>query len=313
MNILVINHSTESCGVHQYGKRVGKILEKSKENNFFYYELESHRELDEKIKQHNPHAIIYNHLGGTMPWVTKETTSVLRNQGIVQHLLVHNLHYSTFFDYYLHQDPYWKSVDEKNFAIPRPLPFYEKTSNIKNDDVIKIGSFGFGLTNKYYHEICRVVNEQFEEESVEINLHLTAGKFCGNTLNIPLVAQMCNETITNSNIKLNITTDFISDNDLLKFLSNNDLNVFFYENYSCYNGISSVIDYALAVQKPIAINRSNMYSHILDVEPSICVEDNYLIDIIKNGFTPLQKKYNSWTHEKFIHRLNEILKKTIEV
>lgn len=93
--------------------------------------------------------------------------------------------------------------------------------------MIKIGSFGFGLTNKYYHEICRVVNEQFEEESVEINLHLTAGKFCGNTLNIPLVAQMCNETITNSNIKLNITTDFISDNDLLKFLSNNDLNVFF--------------------------------------------------------------------------------------
>lgn len=50
MNILVINHSTESCGVHQYGKRVGKILEKSKENNFFYYELESHRELDEKNK-----------------------------------------------------------------------------------------------------------------------------------------------------------------------------------------------------------------------------------------------------------------------
>lgn len=50
-----------------------------------------------------------------------------------------------------------------------------------------------------------------------------------------------------------------------------------------------MIDYALAVQNPIAINRSNMYSHILDVEPSICVEDNYLIDIIKNGFTPLQK------------------------
>lgn len=313
MNILVINHSTENCGVHQYGKRVGKILEKSKDHNFFYYEMESHSELDEKIKQHDPQAIIYNHLNSTMPWVTESTTSILRDQGLVQYLLVHNLYYSNFFDYYLHQDPYWKQTDERNFSILRPLPFYKKVPENINDDIIRIGSFGFGLTNKYYHEICRVINEEFAKKYVEINLHLTVGKFCGDTLNIPLVTEMCNQAITNSNIKLNITTDFISDHDLLNFLSKNDLNVFFYENYLNYNGISSVIDYALAVQKPIAINQSNMYSHILDVNPSICVENNHLINIMKNGFTPLQEKYDSWSHEKFIHKMSTILEKTIKI
>jgi hypothetical protein len=32
MNVFVVNHSVENCGVYQYGKRVGKILEKSKKH-----------------------------------------------------------------------------------------------------------------------------------------------------------------------------------------------------------------------------------------------------------------------------------------
>ena len=68
-----------------------------------------------------------------------------------------------------------------------------------------------------------------------------------------------------------------------------------------------MIDYALSVQKPIAINKSNMFSHILDATPSICVEDNYLKDIIKNGFAPLHEKYNSWTNENFIHNIESII------
>jgi hypothetical protein len=140
-----------------------------------------------------------------------------------------------------------------------------------------------------------------------LRLHLTTGTFAGTTQNIPLVSQLCQKNITNSNISLNITTDFISDEELLDFLAGNDLNIFFYENYLTYNGISSVIDFALAVKKPIAINKSSMYSHLLDATPSICVEDNSLLTIMNNGFTPLQKKYNSWTHKKFIHNLETIL------
>jgi hypothetical protein len=98
---------------------------------------------------------------------------------------------------------------------------------------------------------------------------------------------------------------------MLDFLFNNNLNIFFYENYSFYNGISSTIDYALSVQTPIAICKSNMFSHIMDTNPSICVEDSNLIDIINNGFEPLQEKYNSWSHENFILNIENIIEKII--
>lgn len=307
MNILILNHSEKQCGVYQYGKRIGSILEKSTNHKFVYLELNSHKDLDDKISEYNPQAIIYNWTGGTMSWVTPETVNILREKNIKQFLLVHNVGYATFFDYYLHQHPYWQFTDDKNFAIPRPLPFYNKSESKKSDDIIRIGSFGFGLLNKYYNEICRIVNEQFDNENVELRLHLTTGTFAGTTQNIPLVSQLCQQNITKPNISLNITTDFISDEELLNFLAGNDLNIFFYEDYPTYNGISSVIDYALAVQKPLAINKSSMYSHLLDVKPSICVEDNSLYDIIKNGFIPLQEKYDSWTHEKFIHTLETII------
>ena len=307
MNILILNHLEKQCGVYQYGKRIGNIMEKSKNHNFVYLELDSHKDLDDKINKYNPQAIIYNWTGGTMSWVTSETVNILRQKNIKQFLLVHNAGYATFFDYYLHQHPYWQCIGDRNFAIPRPLPFYNKEDIKKSNGIIRIGSFGFGLLNKYYNEICRIVNEQFHSENVELRLHLTTGTFAGTNQNIHLVSQLCQQNITNQNILLKITTDFISDEELLDFLASNDLNIFFYENYPTYNGISSVIDYALPVQKPLAINKSSMFSHILDVTPSICVEDNTLTSIISNGFTPLQEKYDSWTHERFIHTLETIM------
>jgi hypothetical protein len=308
MNILIINHLEKYCGVYQYGKRVSDILIQSKTHNFIYLELESHQQLNGEIEKYSPDFIIYNWTGGTMPWVTPETVQTLRESGILQFLLVHNTwNYSLFFDGYFHQHPYWKNVDNKNFAIPRPLPFFNTKREIKKSNSIKIGSFGFGLINKYFNEVCRIVNEQFADDLVEIRLHLTSGTFAGPNQNISYIKELCHSNITQPNISLNITTDFISDEELLDFLFENDLNVFFYQDYSDYNGISSVIDYALAVEKPIAINKSSMYSHIIDVHPSICVEDRSLSSIIKDGFSPLKNKKDSWSSENFIYTFENIL------
>lgn len=308
MNILIINHSEKQCGVYQYGKRVGEILSKSNNHNFVYLELESHQQLEDQIGKYSPRFIIYNWTGGTMPWVTSETVQMLRERGILQFLLVHNAwNYSLFFDGYFHQHPYWKNIDNINFAIPRPLPYFNsKKEDIKTNS-IKIGSFGFGLTNKYFNEVCRIVNEQFVNDLVEIRLHLTSGTFSGLNQNISYVKELCYNNITRPNISLNITTDFISEEELLEFLFENDLNIFFYQDYSDYNGISSVIDYALAVEKPIAINKSSMYSHIIDATPSICVEDRHLKSIINTGFFPLKNKKDSWSQENFIYTFENIL------
>ncbi len=309
MNIFIVNNSEENCGVHQYGKRFGNIASKSKKYNFIYCEINSEDEFISKFNEYKPQAIIYNYLSGTMPWLSGGIVQTCREHNVKQYTIVHNSHYHGF-DYYLHQNPYHPHVDDRNFALARPLFDYKTTNSKTDNDTLHIGSFGFGLTCKYIDKICKLVNEQLSYRKVQINLHLTEAHFCPNADTIISIKQECLNSITHDNIKLNTTHNFLTNDEMLNFLAKNDLNIFFYEKYQHYNGISSTIDYALSVKKPIAICKSNMFSHIWDVQPSICVENNSLINIINNGFSPLEEKYNSWTNEKFIYTLETIIEKT---
>lgn len=311
-NILIINHNIQNCGVYQYGKRFGSIAKKSNKINFLYYELTNYNDLKNAIKETNPCGIIYNHLTGTMPWFTSIQAEEIRKQNIKQGLIVHNVNYETFFDFYLHQNPDYQEI-ENNFSLCRPL--FEYHPNIKkiDTDVINIGTFGFGFHTKHFDAIVGIVNNEFKNEKINLNFHLTISYFCPNENMVDVIKNKCLNYITNKNIKLNMTNNFITDEELLDRLHNNDLNIFLYEKYTSYNGISSSIDYALSVKKPIAICKSNMFSHIYNVEPSICVEENSLKNIISNGFKPLEKKYNSWSHNNFVSKLESIMEKILYV
>ena len=300
MNLLIVNHNVENCGVYQYGKRVASIVSKSKNLTVRYLEIGSRDDLQKEVDTFKPQVIVYNHLTGTMPWVDAAYVDQLRALGIKQGTIVHNVAYSTFFDFYLHQDPNYQP-NGNNYRLLRPL--FEYTNNISlNSNVLKIGSFGFGFASKQYETLCACVRDNFYRTTfpVELRLHLTHSHFCENSRDIEAIKFVANRIINNPNITLNITTNFISDDELLNFLAGNDLNIFFYQKYPSYNGISSSIDYALSVKRPIAICRSNMFSHIWNTTPSICAEDNSLKEIINNGFGPLEKYCNEWSHENFV-------------
>jgi hypothetical protein len=272
-----------------------------------YYEVNSKEEFIKLYKLHKPEGIIYNYVSETMPWLTGDLIHTCRNEAVKQYAIVHNTYYHGF-DYYLHQNPYHPHVDDRNFALARPLFDYQFLKIKKDDDALNIGTFGFGFKSKYIDQICKTVNEQITDIKVQINLHLTESHYYPNGDIIRAIKQDCFKQITNNNIKLNITHDFLNDEEMLNFLYKNDLNIFLYESYGDrYNGISSAIDYALSVKKPLAICESNMFSHIWDVQPSICIEKNSLINIINNGFDPLEDKYNSWTNENFINILENII------
>lgn len=311
--VLIINHNIENCGVYQYGKRFASIAKKSINTNFVYLECTDNQQLMNSIQEFKPSIIIYNHLSGTMPWVTKETTDEIRKKKIKQGLIVHNVNYSTFFDFYLHQNPYHSELNEFNYALCRPLFEYASKDKQTKSEEINIGTFGFGFGTKHFDQLCLMVVNQFPQEKVNLNLHLTISHFCPNQNVVQSIKNTCESYVKNTNINLNITNNFITDEQLLNFLYNNDLNVFFYEKYHSYNGISSSIDYALSVKKPIAICKSNMFSHIFDVNPSICVEDNSLKTIMLNGFEPLESKYQEWSHTNFINKLENILEKQFYV
>ena len=307
MKIFIINNSAQNCGVYQYGKRFGTILSKSKKYNFMYYEVNSEEEFIKLYEVHKPEIVIYNYVVETMPWLEESLIHRLRNQGVKQYAIVHVVYYNVF-DYYLHQNPYHPYLDDRNFALARPLFDYQFPKIEKDDDTLHIGTFGFGFNSKYIDQICKIVNEQITDRKVQVNLHLTESHYYPNWDTIETIIKDCYNNITHNNIKLNITHNFLNDEEILNFLYKNDLNIFLYENYGdLYNGISSTIDYALSVKKPIAICESNMFSHIWDVQPSICIEKNSLINIINNGFEPLEDKCNSWTNENFISILENII------
>lgn len=305
--IVFVNHNVINCGVYQYGKRVFDICQKSKIYDFQYIESTCSEDLFTFVQDKKPSIIFYNYLPDTMPWFNDSIFQEIKSLGVKQGNIVHNCQYGNF-DFYLHQDPYYKN-NENNFALLRPLFEYVPKNDLERSDTIQIGTFGFGGQHKFVPEICRLVAEEFTTEPITLNLHVTEGFYSGNIFEE--VKNECIDTLRNQNINLNITNNFLTTEDLLNFLYQNDLNIFFYENYSFYNGISSSIDYALSVKKPIAICKSNMFSHIMDVTPSICVEDTDLVDIINNGFLPLQEKYNSWTHKKFIDNIEMIVEKLL--
>ena len=296
-NILLVNNTTKNCGVYQYGKRCANIFLNSTNYNIKYIEVDNLQSFLDVVNSFSPNIIIYNYVNSTLPFITPDIVNSLKQLKIKNGCIVHNYQY-TFFDFYLHQNPNYIE-HTNNFKLLRPLFNYNCQNSYKVNEPIKIGSFGFGFKFKKYDLICKLINDEFLTENVEIRLHLTDSFYGNNFIEKQVIAEECYKQITRSNIKLNITFDFITDEQLLDFLHANDLNVFLYENYKHYNGISSVIDYALSVKKPIAICKSSMFGHIMDSQPSICVEDTSLKTIINNGTKPLEHYYEKWSCNNF--------------
>lgn len=300
VKVLIVNSTIKNCGVYQYGKRVSDILVGNFESKYVYYyvEIENNDELNNSILLIIPEIIIYNFVRLTMPWINNDVIDHVRCTGIKQLLIVHDNAYEGF-DYYLQQDPCYDDKDN-NFHILRPIfDYIPKLSD--NGNKIKIGSFGLSKSTKQYDLIYKMVKEQFLNDNVELSFHMPDGYFCSENETSNSIMNECN----NDNILLKITTNFLSDNDMLDFLSCNDLNIFLYKHD--YSGIASTIDYALSVEKPIAISRSKMFSHINNVVPSICVDDISLKEIINNGFGPLSVYKNAWSRKNFTIRMDYII------
>lgn len=304
--VLIINHRVEECGVQKYGVRFFDCCSNSSLYNFVYLEPESEQELLGAIKTHKPFCIIYNYLDITMPWFSYYTFAKIKEKGIKQGLIVHNTGYNPTFDFFLHQNP--DHVESgNNFALTRLLYKDPKISK-QDSDIINIGTFGFGFWGKRPELMCQLINDQFVDEKVCINMHLTVSHFFPNHQELNDISRACHTIVSRPNIKLNITSDFISDEEILNFLSQQDLNIFLYKNYEVYNGISSTVDYALSVDRPIALCKSSMFSH-MNKHDEICVEKTPLKDIILSGNQIINQYRDKWSRQNFIKTLENIISK----
>lgn len=300
--VLFVNHATKNCGVYQFGLNSYKILKNSNKYEFKLAEVNNGGELLEILYTlPKLSAIIYNYYPSTMSWLNDKL--LLERRAYVKQLVIkHETGTPKNFDAWIHIDPTFIETNY-NFSSIRPIQFY--SGNYIKNDALTFGSFGFGFGNKGFPDVVSLINSNFD--NARINLLIPFAHF-GDTdgKSARDIARICREIPLKDGIELNISHDFLDTEKLLEFLAGNDLNIFMY-GYSYGRGISSVLDYALGVKRPIALTKSWQFRHLYGIEPSIFLEDLDIKSILNNGVTPLEKYYSDYSHENFIKSYERIL------
>lgn len=300
MKVLFLNHTQPVCGVYQFGKRVYELAKNSKHVDYVYRELESSEEYARYLSEEKPDIVLYNWYPVTMGWLSEDM--VVRNRDVKHFFLFHDGHVRQNFDKYIFSGAEGKDVNlpkEKTVILPRPL--FEYNENYPNNDVITIGSFGFGGWQKGFTDLVDLVNSNFDKAIINIQMPFA---YFGDRYGVETkkIAQECRKRNTNSDISLNIDHTFLSNDDTLKFLAKNDINVFLYQ--SSNQGLSSVIDYALSVKRPIAISNDSMFKHIY--KPEIDVNNFSILEIKNKGIFDIEEFYSKWNPSKFSEAMDNI-------
>lgn len=308
--IIIVNHSVQSCGVYQYGKRLADILVKSTNIHYTYHEINTLEEYNHICITSTKDAILYNYHVSTLPWLNENTM-----QRKVPNIGIHHENgVPTMFDHLINID-----AEDTINSICRPLLTYIPNNNNAHNNIDNnidnniennvdnnipiIGSFGFGFNNKGFDKIIAFVNHQFDEAIIRLNIttaHFT--DYNDQTLS------MCNRIPRKEGIKLIITHDFMDDQQLLRWLNSNTINIFLYD--TMYGrGCASTIDYALSVNKPIGISDSYMFRHIYS--DAICVYKTPIRDIIQNGLSYLEQYKVKWSHDNLIKKMELFMFKKV--
>jgi SAM-dependent methyltransferase len=329
--ILFLTHRKKQCGVYEFGLNTYHAISKSQKYSFVHAACESEVELHKAIQDHQPSIIIYNYHPAVMPWLcTKVAKGVYKNNfaglNVTQVGIIHEAtqevadtatayrnkfilggsekRINALFDYYVAADPTLLLKNPFVFKTGRLIPAYENNKPLPT--IPTIGSFGFATPNKGFVKLVNKVKQDFKEAVVRLNIPYAAfGDKEGK--NASAIAEQCKKVVNGTNIKLEITHDFMDHAQLLDFLASNSMNVFMYEDKSG-RGISSAVDFALAVKRPVAVSDCPMFRHILRNHPEVCCDKNSLATILSNGYSGLEKTCASWNEENLIWEYERIVK-----
>ena len=315
--ILIVNHKERHCGIHQYGEDIYSALKKSKKYDFQYVECSNEQEFRRTFfRSPIPKAVIYNYYPATMPWLTWDITRdyAINTQSQVKHLgIMHEVTQEdadqanqSLFDYWLCPDP-TLHPNEVCLKTKRLIPKY--VNSLPLPEIPTIGSFGFGFADKGFERIVTTVQEEFDEAIIKFLMPANPLVGIKYSAHNPMdTAKRCRKILKKTGIKLDISHQFLDKKGVLDFLAGNTINCFFYDVRK-NKGISSVVDYALAAQRTIALTRCGMFRHMFDAD--IFIEDHTLPEIISHGTVPLQPYCDSWSEEAFIEDYERILSEVI--
>lgn len=262
MKIYFINSKKENCGVYQYGLRIWDSVKNSK-LNIEYHEISNLKEFS-SLDLSNVDIIFFNWIEGgpigPFGWYNHNVALELKTKyNIITVTVMHTPDFTTAtFDYYIEQD-----TTKSGFI--RPLYEYDITKPKLKNDVTTIGSFGFAGDHKGFDDIVRLVNDQYD--NAVINLHIT-NAYYGDAEGIHQhrIIDSIRSIPLKEGIKLNITSKFLSNSEMLDFVYSNDIILL---GYKGTRDISSMPDYAISTGTPIGVTSVGSFSHIYKDEIDI--------------------------------------------
>jgi hypothetical protein len=296
--ILFINHKVTNCGVYQYGKRTADILVKSKKMDFQYVEVESQQELLSHVADKKPDICLFNYHQVTMGWLKPQELSQKK-------VAIFHEGWAGEIKNIITVDPLAQETNTF-FKVVRPILNTTQIEQIRTTNKITIGSFGFGFEHKGFDEICRLVNNQFDE--AEIRLHITFSHYWNNKHFLQYIVEKCKQQITKLGIELKINDTFLSDEQLLAFLGTNDINIFAYERLNG-RGPASVLDYVVGLGKPVGLSRSYMFKHVEPYFDYFDLEKYSIKELLQKSPFGVNKLKELWSNENLIRDYETIMEK----
>ena len=312
-SVLFVSHPQKQCGVYQFGRNVATALNDSVRYRYLYRECADKNELMTAIRREEPAAVVYNYYFTTLPWLTEDITGPALSMpqiGIFHEVTQTKADAAgtELFDYFIAPDPTLVLNNPRVFKTGRLVPEY--TNKLPKPEILTVGCFGFGTMGKGFDRVITEVQREFDDAVIRLHMPFAAfGDADGS--NAVAFAKLCRELIVKPGIELRITHEFLTQDKLLDFLGSNSINCFFYTEISG-RGISSVIDLALAVRRPIAISRNSMFRNLDNVRPSICIEESSLRQILFQGVEPLAPYAEKWSKENLIRDYDYAITQILE-
>lgn len=303
-NIIFVNTPHKACSVHNTGLNLWRILQTSKTYKFWYLVPENYEHLISVVRQFSSRIILNNHMPVTLPWLTQDVIRRIAQQGIYQFaFLSHGMGHSGFDAYMIPDTSLSRNGDI--WPIGRPLPSVYSGPKTVNK-VPTIGSAGFLLPHKQFPVMVSRIIKEFKKA----HIRLLIARADLAPYQLPDIAE-CKRLVSEAgkNITLTIDTDYLPPDQLVNWLAANDLNVYIYSGGSGAPAPAMAPDPALSARRPIAVTKAEPGLKLFhNLNPSVCIEDNTLKTIIKNGIKPLEPLYIRFSDECVLSDIQEVIK-----
>ncbi len=307
------------CALSIVGNFYAEAFTASNKYNVLAFNAVSGQEVIDLYEKYQPKIIFYHYGERTTLWM-KDTT--WKKKINCKHVVfdtdstqrsINNFSPEKFhnFDYYISVDPthdvdHLANVFKLSFLRPNVIaPEYVDTG------ITKIGFHGGAYMNKGILELPEYIQEHFDE--AEIHFHCSMGYVNSGHSDKELMQniEMAKSKIYKPGIKFFLTTDIISDQELINRLSQNTVNCYFYRP-DPFGQSGSSIQAALSARRPIALRKTKPTLSYWNLNPSICVEETSIKDIIKNGFDPLEPLYEKFSYANVCKEFESIISKILK-